>query len=104
MDIRLAVAAGIEKLNSVLPNWFEIIETADLDLEECADCIIGQLYRRPFVRFGFTDFTEALQRLGITPYDAYSYGFDVEDADSDIETYDELRDEWVARVTELVNA
>lgn len=104
MDIRLSVAAGVELLHKKLPGWFNTIETADLDLEECANCVIGQLYGKPFELFQFSEFTAALKGLGVSPYNAFAFGFDVEDADQSPEVYDELREEWVSRIEELVNA
>lgn len=110
MDIQRAVARGIELLNTRKPGWFRHIDTAHLNLGECADCVIGQVFAPEVLSddsndtFGMSRFQAALKSLDVNLYRAFEYGFDADDADERDTIYNELTDEWVARIEELVNA
>ncbi len=98
------VNEGIKLLNKQRPGWFNDIDLDKLSLEECAHCVLGQLYDG--------NFCDGLKHLGISNevnyyygydsgYFAPRYGFDL-DVDGRVnKEWDELNELWVKKITEL---
>ena len=98
--MRDRVAAGAALLDAVRPGWAEVVEPADLAMESCADCVLGQLYGH---------YAKGLESLGLDPFVAVPSPFGFEITGSDVEgggrvfaAYDRLagfwRDEIAARL------
>ena len=80
------VQAGAEYLDEIRPGWEEEVNTDHLQLNNCLDCVLGQL---------FGDFDEALAELDITEGDAKSMGFLLSEfRNFEEEDYPELTDIW----------
>lgn len=81
---------GAELLDQVAPRWFNHIDIAELSMESCTRCIIGQLTLmtdllgpppRPGELIDYATYSMGLQRLN----DVTKYGLDLLDEYGDIE-------------------
>ena len=78
------VRKGMEMLDATMPGWVNKINEADLDMSECSNCVLGQVfgeYRDGVVALGLFDVT-------------YMYGFEI----SIHEYYWELQDEVLRQI------
>jgi len=60
------VARGVELLDERLPGWDEEITVENLNLSNCRECVLGQL---------FGEYDKGLRVLGLSSKDAKSLGF-----------------------------
>lgn len=86
--IPLLVAQGVALLDIKRPGWFKDIDLVRLELDNCNDCVLGQIY-------GYFD--PGLRNLGIIEDDAWKFGFS-RSFDSNMRTWDELNEVWTVTI------
>lgn len=62
------VRRGMTLLDTEEPNWRYIIDLNSLDMSDCEECILGQIYGT---------YCEGRETLGIAGTDDSIYGFDI---------------------------
>lgn len=87
-ELRIRVMRGVEALDATTPNWWKDIDLARLDLTDCVDCVLGQLYCE--YTTGVAALTELLDELHLVDEEHFDnadgciiashYGFDHDDA------------------------
>ncbi len=110
-DIRERVARGVVLLDEKRPGWDAQIDIDELDIDNCWDCVIGQLYRsawngedEPF-EIGAVD----LVGSGAYLFDNHApalveHGFSAYPAEEDKTEYDALTVEWRRVISERRSA
>lgn len=65
-------ARGAALLDEMCPGWADRVDLDILDMNDCDDCIVGQV---------FEDYREGLEDLGfdLERDDEYDFGFDLDD-------------------------
>ena len=58
---------GASLLDDKMPGWAGRIDAAELDINQCANCVLGQL---------FDGYTDGLEELGLEHADAAAFGFE----------------------------
>lgn len=84
VNVRPEVKRGAAWLDEVRPGWDKEIDLTKLELDSCADCVVGQL-------FGLTP------RLRPARFYQENYGFDITDEVYGFDTnasYAKLTEEW----------
>ncbi len=66
------VLRGVALLDAEVPRWRERVKPKRLHLVNCKECVLGQV---------FGDFESGFNALGLTWYDAESYGFVLDSGD-----------------------
>mgnify|MGYP001564744249 FL=1 len=88
------VERGAEVLDRVYPGWWRKIDLDRLDMKDCSDCLLGQLYG---------DYRSGLVKIGLPErpiWESIEWGFDadvitlVEDPNFSI-----LRNAWVREIS-----
>ena len=87
-------AYGAAMLDRVTPGWHERIDLAELNLGDCHDCILGQLYGWYITGRD----TLGLDLDGSARY-GFSLGIDAAMAERPDEAYLRLTERWVREVT-----
>lgn len=72
--IRDRVAKGCALLDAKRPGWADQIELSDLEMSDCHECVLGQL---------FDGFGEGADELGIYGFED-RYGFDTDSTDMEL--------------------
>ena len=78
-----AAREGAKFLDAELPGWFGSVDLSDLAMNDCALCILGQVY-------GY--YEDGLNALDLTQDKACELGFDTDDS------YEDLDEAWYAEV------
>ncbi len=65
-SMKKAANKGASLLDKHDPQWFEKIDLDTLDMNNCRNCVVGQLY-------GY--YVESCEMLGFSLSDDYKYGF-----------------------------
>lgn len=94
------VMNGVELLDNKFPEWKELVDLDKLDIENCDNCILGQL---------FGDYIAGLDTLRIGQHKAYIFGFNVDTSfdvvpDPNLGDYLNLKNHWQKTIAELMTA
>lgn len=97
-----AVARGVALLDDKRPGWWQKIDVAELEMDDCSQCVLGQLFQRATNSVSVLEYGRAygdgLGALGIV--DGREFGFDLSEVDFNNpraypERWDALRELWV---------
>lgn len=72
------VARGAALLDAKRPGWDRQVDLAVLDLEDCALCVIGQLFGPERESDADGPFGRGLDALGLCHGEEFAHGFDAE--------------------------
>jgi len=93
-----AANAGAKFLDREQPGWETLIDLNELHMNDCTQCILGQLYG------WYDDGLSALNLGAFNGYDAADLGFDTAGSRGATEDYDVLTHQWAKQITRRLDA
>lgn len=90
--LRRAVTRGADFLDGRRPSWFTKINTANLALDDCGLCVLGQLYATSNDEDGYARGLTLLN--GAVAKDPERFGFYLDGWDSEGEMYAAITEMW----------
>jgi hypothetical protein len=92
VTIQERVQRGIELLDAKVPGWASRINLDNLQLSDCVECVLGQLFGR---------FSKGADELGLDYCSSKirDHGFDAQPSDATGD-FQRLQKEWVRRIQE----